>query len=156
MYIYCIWISPTFSMKGECSAIYMYTHSTYILTCVYIYSYMYVYACMFIGIYMYVNTHVSEYFSLAFFVPVKSLILKVTLEITFPIMASLAICLNFYHLHSTHHWLFHSLFISLFFFLTLTTDYFAIYFTCFLLFFIVFPCRAMLLEGRDVLFCLIL
>lgn len=76
MYIYCIWISPTFSMKGECSAIYMYTHSTYILTCVYIYSYMYVYACMFIGIYMYVNTHVSEYFSLAFFVPVKSLILK--------------------------------------------------------------------------------
>lgn len=79
MYIYCIWISPTFSMKGECSDTYMYTHSTYILTCVHIYSciYMYVYVGMFIGIYMYVNTHVSEYFSLAFFVPVKSLILKV-------------------------------------------------------------------------------
>lgn len=114
---------------------------------------MYVYACMFIGIYMYINTHMPEYFSLAFFVTVKMLILKVTLEITFSIIASLAIYLNFYHLHSTHHWLFHILFISLFFFLTLTTDYFAIYFTCFLLFFfIVLPCRAMLLEGRDVLF----
>ena len=90
---------------------------------------MYVYACMFTGIYMCINTHVPEYFSLAFFVPVKSLILKVTLEITFSVMASLAVYLNFYHLHSTHHWLFHILVISLFFFLTLTTDYFAIYFT---------------------------
>lgn len=46
---------------------------------------MYVYACMFTDIYMYINTHVPEYFSLAFFVPVKSLILKVTLEITFSV-----------------------------------------------------------------------
>ena len=77
---------PNLLSEGGNAVTYICIHTVHIYSLAYIYSYiyMYVYACKFIGIYIYIyiNTHVSEYLSLAFFVPVKSLILKVTLEIT--------------------------------------------------------------------------
>ena len=78
---------PNLLSEGGNAVTYICIHTVhiYLLVYIYIFIYMYVYACMFTGIYMYINTHVPEYFSLAFFVPVKSLILKVTLEITFSV-----------------------------------------------------------------------